>query len=64
MGNFFDEMDDIKYHSSTITPTIHPGAVYTSRLLRFTDLPQPLNSNKVTIINNNHGNYLIFIVIY
>ena len=63
MRIFFYEMDNIKYHPSTVTATIHPGAVYTSRLLRFTDLPQPLNSNKVTIINDNNGNYLIFIVI-
>jgi len=64
LRKFFDEMDNIEYHPSTVIATIHPGAIYTSRLLRFTDLPQSLNSNKVTIINNNNGNYLIFIVIY
>ena len=63
MRIIFDKMDNIKYHPSTVTATIHPGAVYSSRLLRFTDLPQPSNSNKVTIINNNNGNYPIFIVI-
>ena len=50
-------MDGIKFDPSTITATIHPNAVYTSRLLKFTSLPQPVNSNKVTIIGNNNGNY-------
>ena len=50
-------MDEIKFDPSTITAVIHPNAVYTSRLLKFTNLPQPMNSNKVTIIGNNNGNY-------
>ena len=50
-------MDEIKFDPSTITTAIHPNAVYTSRLLNFTNLPQPVNSNKVTIIGNNNGNY-------
>ena len=53
----FEEMDKIKFDPSTITATVHPNAVYTSRLLKFTILPQPVNSNKVTIIGNNNGNY-------
>ena len=53
----FDKMDEIKFDPSTITTTIHPSAIYTSRLLKFTNLPQPVNSNKVTIISNNNGNY-------
>jgi serine/threonine protein kinase len=53
----FEEMDKIKFDPSTITATVHPNAVYTSRLLKFTNLPQPVNSNKVTIIGNNNGNY-------
>jgi len=55
--NEFKEMDKIKFDPSTITATVHPNAVYTSRLLKFTNLPQPVNSNKVTIIGNNNGNY-------
>jgi len=55
-------MDHIEYDPSTIPATIHPDAVYTSRILKFTNLPQPTNSNKVTIINNNHGNYLIYLI--
>ena len=50
------EMDEIEFDPSTIMATVHPNAVYTSRLLEFTDLPQPVNSNKVTIIGNNNGN--------
>jgi len=42
------------FNPSTITATVHPNAVYTSRLLNFTNLPQPVNSNKVTIISNNN----------
>ena len=53
----FDKMDEIKFDPSTITAVIHPNAIYTSRLLNFTNLPQPVNSNKVTIIGNNNGNY-------
>ena len=53
----FKKMDEIKFDPSTITTVIHPNAVYTSRLLNFTNLPQPVNSNKVTIISNNNGNY-------
>src|SRR5688572_18868552 len=53
----FDKMDEIKFDPSTITAKIHPNAVYTSRLLKFTSLPQPVNSNKVTIIGNKNGNY-------
>jgi serine/threonine protein kinase len=53
----FDEMDEIKFDPSTITDVIHPNAVYISRLLKFRSLPQPVNSNKVTIIGNNNGNY-------
>ena len=53
----FEKMDEIKFDPSTITTVIHPNAVYTSRLLNFTNLPQPVNSNKVTIISNNNGNY-------
>ena len=55
--NEFEEMDKIEFDPSTITATVHPNAVYTSRLLKFTNLPQPINSNKVTIIGNNSGNY-------
>jgi len=57
VGNEFEEMDKIKFDPSTITATVHPNAVYTSRLLKFTNLPQPVNSNTVTIIGNNNGNY-------
>ena len=53
----FDEMDEIEFDPSTIAAAIHPNAVYTSRLLEFPNLPQPVNSNKVTIIGNNYGNY-------
>jgi serine/threonine protein kinase len=61
MGEIFDQMDDIEYDPSTIPVTMHPNAVYTSRILKSTNLPQPRNSNKVTIISNNHGNYLIYL---
>ena len=54
----FNQMDRIKYDPSTIPVTKHPDAVYTSRILKSTNLPQPRNSNKVTIIiSNHHGNY-------
>ena len=53
----FENMDEIKFDPSTITAVIHPNAVYTSRFLKFPNLPQPVNSNKVTIIGNNNGNY-------
>src|SRR5688572_9685187 len=53
----FKKIDEIKFDPSTITATIHPNAVYTSRLLKFTSLSQPVNSNKVTMIGNNNGNY-------
>src|SRR3954453_16114692 len=56
----FEEANKKSFNPSTITATIHPNAVYTSRLLNFTNLPQPINSNKVTIISNNNGNYLIY----
>src|SRR6185369_7437279 len=58
----FDKMDHIKYDPSTIPVTKHPGAVYTSRILKSTNLPQPRNSNKVTIIGSTHGNYLIYLI--
>src|SRR5205823_7438303 len=58
----FVKMDDIEYDPSTIPGTIHPNAVYTSRILKFTNLPQSRNSNKVTIISNNNGNYLIYLI--
>ena len=58
----FDKTDHIEYDPSTIPVTIHPGAVYTSRLLKSTNLPQPINSNKVTIISNNNGNYLTYLI--
>ena len=51
----FEKMDEIKFDPLTITAIVHPNAVYTSRLLKFTNLPQPVNSNKVTIIGNNDG---------
>ena len=63
MGNIFEEADKKPFNPSTIMATVHPNAVYTSRLLNFTNLPQPVNSNKVTIISNNNGNYQ-FIVKY
>jgi len=53
----FEEADKKPFNPLTITATVHPNAVYTSRLLNFTNLPQPVNSNKVTIISNNNGNY-------
>ena len=55
--NEFEEVDNIRFDPSTITATVHPNAVYTSRLLKFTNLPQPVNSKIVTIIGNNNGNY-------
>ena len=57
MRKIFDQMDHIEYDPSTIPVTKHPDAVYTSRILKSTNLPQPRNSNKVTIISNNYGNY-------
>ena len=57
----FNQMDHILYDPSTIPVTMHPNAVYTSRILKSTNLPQPRNSNKVTIISNHHGNYLIYL---
>ena len=60
----FDKMDDVEYDPSTIPVTMHPDAVYTSRVLKSTNLPQPRNSNKVTIISNNYGNYLTYLIQY
>src|SRR6185369_15153031 len=57
-----DKMDDIKYDPLTIPVTKHPDAVYTSRILKSRNLPQPINSNKVTIVSNNCGNYLIHLI--
>src|SRR5438874_11612139 len=54
MKEIFDKMDHIKYDPSTIPVTEHPDAIYTSRILKSTNLPQPINSNKVTIISNNN----------
>ena len=62
MGEIFDQMDDIEYDPSTIPVTIHPDAVYTSRILKSTSLPQPRNSNKVTIVSNNYGNYITYLI--
>src|SRR5437588_10855710 len=62
MKEIFDQMDNIKYDPSTIPVTKHPDAVYTSRILKSTNLPQPRNSNKVTIISNNYGNYLTYLI--
>ena len=62
MREIFDKMDDIEYDPSTIPVTKHPGAIYTSRILKSTNLPQPINSNKVTIISSTHGNYLIYLI--
>ena len=53
----FEEMDKIEFDPSTNTAIAHPNAVYTSRLLKFTNLPQPVNSRKVIIIGNNNSNY-------
>ena len=61
MREIFDKMDHIEYDPSTIPVTIHPDVVYTSRILKFTNLPQPRNSNKVMIISNNYGNYPIYL---
>jgi hypothetical protein len=57
MRKIFKEADEKPFNPSTITATVHPNAVYTSRLLNFTNLPQPVNSNTVTIISDNNGNY-------
>src|SRR5439155_17911659 len=62
MRKIFNQMDHIEYDPSTISVTMHPNAVYTSRILKSTNLPQPRNSNKVTIISNNYGNYLIYLI--
>src|SRR5207248_2740659 len=62
LREILDKMDNIKYDPSTISATIHPSAVYTSRILKSTNLPQPRNSNKVTIVSNNNGNYLTYLI--
>ena len=62
MREIFDKMDHIEYDLSTISVTIHPDAVYTNRILKSTNPPQPINSRKVTIISNNNGNYLIYLI--
>ena len=62
MEKIFDRMDYIRYDPSTILVTKHPDAVYTSRILKSTNLPQSRNSNKVTIIGSTHGNYLIYLI--
>ena len=58
----FEEANKKPFNPSTITATVHPNAIYTSRLLNFANLPQPVNSNKVTIIDNHNGNYLILLL--
>jgi len=55
--SIFEEMDKIPFDAST---TIHPNAIYTSKRLNFADLPQPVNSNKITIISSYNGNYIIY----
>ena len=62
MKEIFDKMDDIEYDPSTIPVTMHSNAIYNSRILKSTNLPQPRNSNKVTIISNNYGNYLTYLI--
>ena len=53
----FDEMDKIKPSPSTITKTTSQNTIYTSSILsKVINLPQPVNSSKVTIIDNNNGN--------
>src|SRR5947208_13710456 len=38
MEEIFDKMDHIEYDPSTISVTMHPDAVYTSRILKSTNL--------------------------
>jgi len=58
----FEEMDKIEFDPSTITETVHLNAIYTSRLLKLTNLPLPVNSRKVMIIGNNNSNYFCLII--
>ncbi|KAF0378596.1 kinase-like domain-containing protein [Gigaspora margarita] len=51
----FSEMDEIKFNPSALSRFVHPDAEYTSRELSFENLPQPVNSNEVTII----GKYIV-----
>ena len=52
----FEETDNIEFDPSMIIATVHPNIIYISRLLKFTNLPQPINSRKVAIIENNSYN--------
>ena len=60
--NGFEKMDKVKFYPSTITETVHLNAIYTSRLLKLTNLPLPVNSRKVMIIGNNNSNYFCLII--
>src|SRR6185369_3636331 len=55
MRKIFEEADKNPFNPSTITATVHPNAVYTSRLLNFPNHPRPVNSNIVAIISINNG---------
>jgi serine/threonine protein kinase len=51
----FENMDKIKFDSSKITSAAHGDASYFSRPLEnYSNLPQPSNSSKVTIINSDN----------
>ena len=39
----------------------HPQAIYTSRLLNFKNLPEPVNSSDLSSFQFNSGKYLILI---
>src|SRR4051812_33608998 len=42
------------------TTQTHPQAIYTSRLLNFKNLPEPVNSSDLSPFKNNSGNIILF----
>ncbi|CAG8581124.1 4859_t:CDS:2 [Dentiscutata heterogama] len=45
--NMFDELDEIRMQKSKDPVKIHKSAIYTSKRLKYSDLPNPVNSVEI-----------------
>ena len=66
LKEIFEEEDEKPFDPSKINVDIHPNARYTSSLVNYINLPHPVNSNKVKILE--YGNcifiYLLLFLLF
>src|SRR5436309_15042367 len=64
-----EKLEELKYEFTETTDTklfeTHPQAIYTSRLLNFSNLPEPVNCpNQEEFVSSRNGKFITLFILY